>query len=192
MRIDAGGQRGLTLIELVVALSIFAVLGLMAQRALTEVITTQLRLEQEFGRWRALGRGLLRIETELLQLVAPGTGGAALGLIQGREGETELRLLRMDAELGSRRVGYLLAGERLEVLRWRGREAVGEPDRDLLLEGVRSLRWRFLRDGETHSTWPAAASPPQASTQTSALPDAVILELDLAGVGRITRIVALH
>lgn len=188
MRVGTGGQRGLTLIELVVALSIFAVLGLMSHRALTEVITTQLRLEQEFGRWRALGRCLLRIETELLQLVAAGAArdGASLTLLQGQGGETELRLLRLDRELGSRRVGYLLVGEQLLGLRWRGREAVGEPGRELLLEGVRSLRWRFMHDGVTLAGWPRSGTPPDA------LPDAVVLELDVAGIGQLTRIVALH
>ena len=41
-------QRGLTLIELMVALAIFAVLGVLSYRALAEVGTSRICLEENF------------------------------------------------------------------------------------------------------------------------------------------------
>ena len=64
-------QRGLTLIELMVALAIFAVLGVLSYRALAEVSTSRTRLEEGFERWRSVGRAMQRIDADLLQLVAP-------------------------------------------------------------------------------------------------------------------------
>ena len=61
-------QRGLTLIELMVALAIFAVLGVLSYRALAEVSTSRTRLEEGFERWRSIGRAMQRIDADLLQL----------------------------------------------------------------------------------------------------------------------------
>ena len=71
----AGPRRhagGLTLIELMVALAIFAVLGVLSYRGLAEVGHSQARLEEGFERWRAISRCVQRIDTDLLQAVAPG------------------------------------------------------------------------------------------------------------------------
>ena len=70
-RQPARRQRGLTLIELMVALAIFAVLGVLSYRALAEVSTSRTRLEDGFERWRSIGRAMQRIDADLLQLVAP-------------------------------------------------------------------------------------------------------------------------
>ena len=67
----AAGQRGLTLIELMVALAIFAILGVLSYRALAEVATSNSRLEENFERWRTISRSLQRIDTDLLQAVSP-------------------------------------------------------------------------------------------------------------------------
>lgn len=179
--------RGLTLIELLVALTIFAILGVMSYRALSEIGMSQTRLDDGYARWRAISRCLQRIDADLLQVVAPyaAAGGrpeAGLALLPG----PELQLLRGDAGRGVRRVGFRLAGERLEWLRWPGRDAVGAPQAELLLAGVRGLRWSFLHEGKRVDSLPIAADAPEA------LPDAVILELELADIGRLTRIVALR
>lgn len=190
-------QRGLTLIELMVALAIFAVLGVLSYRGLAEVATSRTHLEAGFERWRAIGRSMQRIDTDLQQVVSPAasaTGlpseGAALaapGMILGRtaSGGPELQFLRLDDARGVRRVGFRLVDGRLEWLRWSGREALGQPSVDPLLDGVRGMRWRFLLDNVRTDAWPPA-------DRRSLLPDAIILELDLADVGTLTRLIALR
>lgn len=183
--------RGLTLIELIVALVIFSILGVMSYRALSEIGMSQTRLDDDYARWRAISRCLQRIDADLLQVVAPFAGAdgrpeSGLALLAGAGGSPELQLLRIDGSRGVRRVAFRLAGDRLDGLRWNGREAVGEAQSEVLLAGVRGLRWSFLHDGKRVDSWPAAAESPDV------LPDAVILELDLADVGKLTRIVALR
>ncbi|MBL8451665.1 MAG: type II secretion system minor pseudopilin GspJ [Zoogloea sp.] len=193
----AAAQRGLTLIELMVALAIFAVLGVLSYRGLAEVATSRTHLEAGFERWRAIGRSMQRIDTDLQQVVSPAasstslpTEGASLaapGMILGRtaSGEPELQFLRLDDARGVRRVGFRLVDGRLEWLRWSGREALGQHSVDPLLDGVHGMRWRFLLDNVRTDAWPPA-------DRRSLLPDAIILELDLADVGTLTRLIALH
>lgn len=187
-------QRGLTLIELMVALAIFAVLGVLSYRALAEVSTSRTRLEDGFERWRSIGRAMQRIDADLLQLVAPAASASttanvqaspALLLTRAASGGAELQLLRLDEARGVRRVGYRLVDGRLDWLRWSGRDAVGEPIVEPLLANVRNVRWRFLTGGNRVDAW-----PPGERRHT--LPDAVILELELPDHGTLTRFIALR
>ena len=187
-------QRGLTLIELMVALAIFAVLGVLSYRALAEVSTSRTRLEEGFERWRSIGRAMQRIDTDLLQLVAPAASSSPttsaqasppLLLTRAASGGAELQLLRLDEARGVRRVGYRLVDGRLDWLRWSGREAFGEPTVEPLLGNVRNVRWRFLTGGNRVDAWPPG-------DRRGTLPDAVILELELPDHGTLTRFIALR
>ncbi|WP_300442375.1 type II secretion system minor pseudopilin GspJ [Zoogloea sp.] len=192
----AAGQRGLTLIELMVALAIFAILGVLSYRALAEVATSNSRLEENFERWRTISRTLQRIDTDLIQVVAParsseatpGTPQTGAAMILGRAangGGPELQFLRLDDSRGVRRVGYRLVDGRLDWLRWSGRDAVGEPAIEPLLANVRGLRWRFLLNNNRIDAWPPG-------NNAVVLPDAIILELDLPDVGTLTRMISLR
>lgn len=187
-------QRGLTLIELMVALAIFAVLGVLSYRALAEVSTSRTRLEEGFERWRSIGRAMQRIDADLLQLVAPATSSSPttsaqasppLLLTSAASGGAELQLLRLDEARGVRRVGYRLVDGRLDWLRWSGRDAFGEPTVEPLLGNVRNVRWRFLTGGNRVDAWPPG-------DRRGTLPDAVILELELPDHGTLTRFIALR
>ena len=192
----AAGQRGLTLIELMVALAIFAILGVLSYRALAEVATSNSRLEENFERWRTISRTLQRIDTDLIQVVAParsseatpGTPQTGAAMILGRAangGGPELQLLRLDDSRGVRRVGFLLVDGRLDWVRWSSRDAVGEPAVEPLLANVRGLRWRFLLNNNRIDAWPPG-------NNAVVLPDAIILELDLPDVGTLTRMISLR
>ena len=192
----AAGQRGLTLIELMVALAIFAILGVLSYRALAEVATSNSRLEENFERWRTISRTLQRIDTDLIQVVAParsskatpGSPQSGAAMILGRAangGGPELQFLRLDDSRGVRRVGYRLVDGRLDWLRWSGRDAVGEPAVEPLLANVRGLRWRFLLNNNRIDAWPPG-------NNAVVLPDAIILELDLPDVGTLTRMISLR
>jgi general secretion pathway protein J len=183
--------RGLTLIELMVALAIFAVLGVLSYRALAEVSTSRARLGEDFQRWREIGRTMQRIDTDLLQIVSPGgqAGAArspALSLSRSTSGEAELQFMRLDDARGVRRCGFRLDSGHLDWLRWTGRDAVDPPTVVTLLERVAAVRWFFLKDNVRSDAWPPAADQPDA------LPDAVILELDLPEAGTLTRVFALR
>lgn len=139
-----------------------------------------------------------RIDTDLLQAVSPGEQRGAPGatpaststpaMILGRSasgGGPEFQFLRLDDSRGVRRVGFRLVDGRLEWLRWSGREPLGDPSVEPLLDNIRDLRWRFLYNNNRLDAWPPG-------DRRAALPDAVILELDLPDVGTITRMIALR
>ena len=183
---------GLTLIELMVALAVFAVLGVLSFRALSAASNSQARLDENFLRWTALARSMNRIETELFEVVSrqadPGSPlGAALQLTPAAAGSGgELDFLRLDAGHGVRRVGFRRREQKLEWLLWEGREAVGSPQVEILLDNVQDLRWHFIADGQRQDVW-----PPDAARRGS-LPAAVIVEIDLPELGSFQRIFALH
>jgi general secretion pathway protein J len=200
MKRASSRQHGLTLIELMVALTIFAILGVLSYRALAEISTSRARLEENFMRWRAIGRTMQRIDTDLLQAVSPAeqrglpptetptTSTATPAMILGRAasgGGPEFQFLRLDDTRGVRRVGFRLVDGSLEWLRWSSRDAVGQPTVEPLLDKVRDVRWRFLQKNIRLDAWPPG-------DRRNALPDAVIVEIDLPDTGTITRMVSLR
>lgn len=183
---------GLTLIELMVALAVFAILGLLSYRALSQMSMHETRVSDELERWRVLGRAMQRVESDLLQSNAPeslpNTGATpAMQLIRLPGIDNELQMLVAD---GSRqrvmRVAYRFEEGRLEWLRWPARIADGEPEIDTLIDDVRRVRWRFVFQGRRLDSWPPD------NTRTDLLPQAVELELELAHVGTVTRLIALR
>jgi len=185
-------SRGLTLIELMVALAVFAVLGLLSYRAIAQISVHQQRVGQELARWRAIGRSMLRIETDLLQVVAPDARVGsdtppALQLIRLPNLDNELQLLVVDGTRGKvTRMAFRFQHGRMEWVRWPGRLAEGEPSVDPLLDDVAGMRWHFLLNGQRLDAWPPD------NTQPDLLPQAVELEMELADAGTLTRLVALR
>ena len=64
---DFPAQAGFTLLEVLVALSIFAAASMIAYRALDIATTTKSALDQEIRFWRELGQVFDRMESDLLQ-----------------------------------------------------------------------------------------------------------------------------
>lgn len=184
---------GLTLIELVIALALFAILGTLTWHATAQMIDTSTRVSSEIGRWQDIARAMQRIEMELQQIAAPalppGTAASpALELLRNTDdGHNELRLLALGANgEGAHRIGLRFTGARLDWLIWPDRNARGVADAYLLLDRVRAVRWHFISNGERHDRWPVAGRPGDA------LPVAIELELDTTDDGTFTRLFALR
>lgn len=62
LRIDHA--RGMTLIELMIALALFALLGLLTWRATDSLITTRQHVGAELERWRAITTAVARVDEE--------------------------------------------------------------------------------------------------------------------------------
>ena len=185
--------RGVTLIELMVALAIFAVLGLLSYRAVAVSAEARSDLSARFERWRDIGRLFQTAESDLLQTVArPGAPvsdpeRAALALVPPLAGGgPALTFLKLDgARGGVRRRGYLLEGGKIFLLRWPGIDTALPPARDVLLDHVQGLRFTVIaQDGRRMSAWPAERS--------AALPAAVEMELDLPDAGTLRRFFVLR
>jgi len=185
---------GLTLIELLVALAIFAVLGTMTYRATAHMTGSSHIIEQDLERWREISRALHIIETELLQIVAPATaagsqrqpplrGSNALG---SREGGSQIDFLSLANPETVERVSFRHFAGRLEWRRWPDLQPGGNILSDTLLDNVGEVRWRFLINRIWQENWPPSGDYYQG------LPAAIELELTLPDIGTLRRLYALR
>ncbi len=184
-------QHGLTLIEVIVAIAIFAVLGVISYRAVSSMADSRERVQDELSRWRAIGRFMQLVDNDLTQLAPrPAYDGMqtdpAITLIKGGERD-ELRMIRHDgANGGLQRRAYHVEGDRLILVR----EPVQQnaTTEDALLSGVKSLHWRFINtDGQESDAWPPAGGVGQ-----TLLPAGLRMELELVDAGVIKRVFSIR
>ena len=191
-------QRAFTLVELLVALAIFALLSAFAYRGLAVLLDSREALDRDARKWRDLALFVGRFERDVQAAldrpaVGPsGTAGSAVTSVLDLGGATArgLALTRGGATLyanelsAPQRVGYRLLEGRVDRLAWPG---VDSGPRDAaaatpVLQDVRALAFRFLdRSREWRSDWAAPAMP--------GLPLAVEMTLELASGERIVRVV---
>ncbi len=183
------GVRGLTLIELMVALTVFAVLGTLTYRGTNQMFSSSQHIEQELVRWRAINRSFQIIESELFQIAAPqrteaGDRPPPMSLIQTTD-TRELHFLSLAGGGGPERAGFVFHRQQIDWTRQTlsGTEA---PERDVLIDEVDDARWLFLVNGGWVDTWPNEAAPDED------LPAAIGLELVLPQIGTVSRIYALR
>jgi len=200
---------GLTLIELMVALALLGVVGLLTWRATSQLVDARERIGAELSHWQALVRTSALIERELMQIAPPelaegahqaGTAASLPTLeleADGNGRRSRLAWAVIGGEQGFGRVEIRHENRRLEALVWPDREALGEAIRLPLLDEVDALRWRLLAGGQTHDRWPATEERNRSRGRgrdalVTPLPDAVEFTLELADVGPVTRVFALR
>ena len=189
------------MVELLVALAIFALMSGFAYRGLTGMLEAREALQKESRKWRDVALTVGRLERDLGAVLprramgASGTPYAALsssldlvsapaGLALTRSGNALL-----EGPLSApQRVGWRLREGRVERLSWTGVDAAprDEPVAIAVLGDVTALSFRFLdpKSGEWRPTWGLAGS-------ADAMPAAVEMTLELASGERIVRLVAL-
>lgn len=189
---DAGSQRGFTLLELLVALTIFALIGVGAQRVLITVLTSGERAERQSVAVSELQRAVALIGRDIEQMTPrrgrDAYGGARPALLTGAEGELMHFTRRgWQSLLPMRRselqpVAYRLEGGVLQRLYWNVLDPVPDsrPQMQSLLGGVQSAVFRFLdASGQWRDRWPVGEDE---------LPLAVEMALETATFGTIRRV----
>ncbi len=185
---------GFTLFEVLVAVSIFAVIGVIAMTNLIQVGRSGERIEQADRQLSRLQFALARVGKDVLQL-APrpvrdryGDSQPALKLAEQRLSLTRSGWSNLLQQKRStlQRVEYRLEDERLWRRFWplldQGFEE--QPVDQPLLEGVEDLQWRLLTRGKKeHERWPLEQALPADQT-----PVAVEMSFRLAGFGRVERV----
>lgn len=186
-----------TLVELLVALAIFALISAFAYRALAGMLDSRAALERESRKWRDVTLFVGRLERDLSAVlrrkaIAPsGTEVAevssTLDTPDQREGLAFTRsgaVLMENAQAAPQRVAYRRVADRVERLTW-GSVDAGPRDAPAIvpvLSGVNALTFRFLNaNGEWRGGWGLPGA-------NDALPNAVEATLELASGERIVRL----
>lgn len=201
------GQRhrgGFTLLELLVAISVLAVVSLIAWRGLDTLVATRARLAPEAEDVRALLTAFGQLERDLARTINPQLfaadgppivvttiGGApALSITRTApepvDGATAIQVIGYRVEAG------VLVRSASVPLRRRGALAAEELTHVRLLAGVKSMRVRLWRDGQG---WydpldPNAGSPPPPAGSARSVPPGLELSLERAD-GKVFRRVLL-
>jgi len=193
-------QAGFTLVELLVALAIFAVITALSYRSLGVLLDSRESLEKDARKWRDIALFVGRFERDVnavLPRLATGPSGTALspvsslldlggatakGLAITRSGA----LLNQNALAAPQRIAYRFLEGKVERLAWSAADAAPrvEPTATPVLESVRALEFRFLVANEWRSDFGLPGSG-------AALPAAVEVAVTLESGERITRLVAL-
>lgn len=186
-------QRGFTLLELLVALAIFALLGVAAYAGLDVVLDAKARIETRADQLGRLQMLFVLMGRDIEQAADRGVRdnfGDPLPPMFGNDTALEFTRAgwRNPAGLrrsGFQRVAYGYGDETLTRASWDvlDRAQDSEPRSARLLGGVSALEIRYLDGaGEWRSEWPAA------SGAGTTLPRAIEVTLDVKDWGRITRL----
>jgi len=200
---------GFTLLELLIAIALFALLGLATYRMLESVLRSDEVVRAQEIQLRQLSRAVWRLEQDLIQAVPrpvrDGYGdeqNAFIGQLAGAAGGASLELTRSGwrnptgmRRANLQRVRWQLAGDTLERLYWvvLDRDLDSEPRVQKVLDDVSALRVRYLdTNGSWQEEWPpfefGRGDPDE---QARRMPVAVEVSFDHQRYGTITRLLRL-
>lgn len=181
-------QPGFTLIEILVALSLLAILSALTYRAVSSILEAEQHVRQTSRRWQSLALFFDQIERDVLHAVnrplrdnwgttqaswilrTQETAGEQAVLEWTRLGDQDVR------DSDTRRIGYRLRAGSLEYLDWPvlDRAPETEPRVIPVAEKISRISWRCLtRDGRWLEIWPV---PGMAEDLPRALEISVTLE----------------
>lgn len=195
-------SRGFTLLELLVAIAIFAIMGSLAMSGYVELARQSEYAEQRLERVREVQRAMQTLGQDLAQIeprpIREPLGEARMpAVLAGDATEYRLQFTRAGwsntaglARPTLQRVGYRIDQDGLWRDHWGtlDRTLSVEPVRTRLLGGVRSVRFRFMNAQRSWvERWPVNEGLPGADDRLR--PAAVEVIIELEDWGEIRRLV---
>ena len=187
-------QQGFTLIELMVALSISAVIAVLSYQSIDSVVRVQSSFFEHNDRMTAIQRSVWWLEQDVVQMVPRSVQdelGGRLPAFQYRD-DLGLELTRLAefqtpfANAGLMRVGYYLDGEQFYRKVWPvvDRAADSEPVKLLLLDSVSRFSIRMLnQQNQWVENWPSTVD------SLTGLPILVEVIIELKDKGTLTKLI---
>lgn len=187
---------GFTLLELLVAVAIFAVIGAMAYGGLQNIMNQQAQTETHSERLKDLQLAYRVMQRDLEQIIdreIRNEFGDPVDALVGGSGFTGVEFSRagypnpagfLRSEL--QRVAYVPDQDQLIRRTWRvmDRAQDSQPDEQVLIEKLHEFSMRFLgEDKEWQERWPALT---QAQGSAAGLPLALEVTVELDDVGVVT------
>ena len=187
---------GFTLIEILIALVIFSIVGILAAMSLHAMIRTHKKLQKTDASITQLELTMTMMRRDIAQAIdrpiidSDGSKEAAFVAVGG----SDMTLTRMSLQNGlnnhvqgdMQRVGYALQGNQLVRLTWDvlDQPPRAQPEKQVLLRDVQSLQWQFLTDkNQTVSMWPPATGSNLQMQNASSLPKAVLMVMKIKNEG---------
>ena len=190
-------ESGFTLVELLAALLVLALLALMAWRGLDVLMNSRDHIQAEADKWRHVQAFFTRFEGDV-RLAAPRPVRRVSGTApawRGRSDAAQGPLLEFTRFAGTAsadapyRIGYgINAAQQIELWIWPSldMDADVRPTRHVLLGGVRRFSLQYLGQAHAWSNgWPSGPADPP-------LPLAVRLQLEFGSGETVVRVFALH
>ena len=196
-------QAGFTLIEVLIAVVIFALMAAMAYRGLDAILESKRHVNLENEKWKKITLFLTRLERDLSVIVPRSIRDAIKGEANALVGEVtasadydaQLAFTRMGSSeefnmlSAPQRVGYRLRNNNIEILRWPVLDQASntKPVVSVLMSDVLALDFRYLDENAQWVTrWAPPVLPPARSSDI--LPKAVEVKLTLKSGEVITRL----
>lgn len=194
--------RGFSLIELLVALAVFAALAAAAYGGLAQIAQTRGALAKQQDRFAQVVRAVSMLERDLRQAISRPVRGRGredyLPALAGTGDRIELTRLGFANPLAEprsnlERVAYAVDGRKLVRGRYLALDRVPDasPATTSVLDDTEALSLRYLgADGAWRDTWPPSEAPPNMRTY-ELLPRAIELRIATGDMGEVRRIVEL-
>lgn len=195
---------GFTLIEILVAITIFAIMSAFAYRSLTAVLEARKQLEVEQHKWRDVVLMFARMEQDFSSaLLRPirNTSGNTTDAFEGKpdpvgdtEGQVVYTRMGYAGQRGGlaapQRMGYRFRDNKLEQLTWQVLDQAPRtvPLTGTLIENASEVKFQFLENNQAASKWLDRWPQPGTQPGTGKLPSAVEVSVTLTSGENLKRI----
>jgi general secretion pathway protein J len=187
-------NRGFTLIEILVALMIFAIMGVLAAMSLHSIIRLHQKLNKTDHQLLQLQITMTLLRRDISQIInrkIRDADGAQEAAFVASDGITFTRTglvnpFNANRQSNMQRISYVLQGEHLARLTWDvlDQPPKAKPESQIILSGVQSIEWQFIADnGAKSSTWPPAVGSNMQKETQSPLPKVVLMVMHVKNEG---------